>query len=50
MSEGIDVIMMTGDNEHTAKAVADELGIKHFKANCLPEDKLNEVKEIAATR
>lgn len=46
MNEGIDVIMMTGDNEHTAKAVADELGIKHFKANCLPEDKLNEVKRL----
>ncbi|GEJ43773.1 heavy metal translocating P-type ATPase [Chryseobacterium sp. ON_d1] len=46
MSEGIDVIMMTGDNEHTAKAVADELGIRHFKANCLPEDKLNEVKKL----
>ncbi|WP_415327122.1 heavy metal translocating P-type ATPase [Chryseobacterium sp. MMS23-Vi53] len=46
INEGIDVIMMTGDNEHTAKAVADELGIKHFKANCLPEDKLNEVKKL----
>lgn len=46
ISEGIDVIMMTGDNEYTAKAVADELGIKHFKANCLPEDKLNEVKRL----
>ncbi|TZF93579.1 copper-translocating P-type ATPase [Chryseobacterium panacisoli] len=46
MNEGIDIIMMTGDNEHTAKAVADELGIKHFKANCLPEDKLNEVKRL----
>ncbi|MFY1046376.1 heavy metal translocating P-type ATPase [Chryseobacterium sp. GP-SGM7] len=46
MDEGIDVIMMTGDNENTAKAVADELGIKHFKANCLPEDKLNEVKKL----
>ncbi|SFN38539.1 Cu2+-exporting ATPase [Chryseobacterium oleae] len=46
MNEGIDVIMMTGDNEHTAKAVADELGIKHYKAGCLPEDKLNEVKKL----
>lgn len=46
ISEGIDVIMMTGDNEHTAKAVANELGIKHYKANCLPEDKLNEVKRL----
>lgn len=46
LNEGIDVIMMTGDNENTAKAVADELGIKHFKANCLPEHKLNEVKKL----
>ncbi len=46
LSEGIDVMMMTGDNEHTAKAVAEELGIKHFKANCHPEDKLNEVKKL----
>lgn len=46
MNEGIDVIMMTGDNEHTAKAVADELGITHYKAGCLPEDKLNEVKKL----
>lgn len=46
MNEGVDVIMMTGDNEHTAKAVADELGIRHYKAGCLPEDKLNEVKKL----
>lgn len=46
LNEGIDIIMMTGDNENTAKAVADELGIRHFKANCLPEDKLNEVKKL----
>lgn len=46
LNEGIDIIMMTGDNENTAKAVAEELGIRHFKANCLPEDKLNEVKKL----
>lgn len=46
MNEGIEVIMMTGDNENTAKAVADELGIKNYKASCLPEDKLNEVKKL----
>ena len=46
LNDGIDVMMMTGDNEHTAKAVADELGIKHYKASCLPEDKLNEVKKL----
>lgn len=46
MKEGIEVIMMTGDNEHTAKAVAEELGIRNFKARCLPKDKLNEVKKL----
>ncbi|KQT17953.1 ATPase P [Chryseobacterium sp. Leaf404] len=46
LDEGIGIIMMTGDNENTAKAVAQELGIKNFKANCLPEDKLNEVKKL----
>ena len=46
MQEGIEVIMLTGDNEHTAKAVAEELGIRNFKARCQPEDKLNEVKKL----
>uniref|UniRef100_UPI0025E9C752 heavy metal translocating P-type ATPase n=1 Tax=uncultured Chryseobacterium sp. TaxID=259322 RepID=UPI0025E9C752 len=46
MNEGIEVIMMTGDNEHTAKAVAEELGIRNFRARCQPEDKLNEVKKL----
>ncbi|MEG1668179.1 copper-transporting P-type ATPase [Chryseobacterium sp.] len=46
INEGIEVIMMTGDNENTAKAVANELGIKNYKASCLPEDKLNEVKKL----
>lgn len=45
-SQKIEVIMMTGDNEHTAKAVATELGIRNFKANCLPEDKMNEIKKL----
>jgi len=45
-SQNIEVMMMTGDNEHTAKAVAAELGIKNFKANCLPEDKMNEIKKL----
>jgi len=45
-SQNIEVIMMTGDNGHTAKAVATELGIKNFKANCLPEDKINEIKKL----
>ena len=45
-NQNIEVIMMTGDNENTAKAVAAELGIKKFKANCLPEDKMNEIKKL----
>ncbi|MGX9987407.1 heavy metal translocating P-type ATPase [Soonwooa purpurea] len=46
LNDGVDIMMMTGDNEHTAKAVADALGIRHYQANCLPQDKLNEVKKL----
>jgi heavy metal translocating P-type ATPase len=48
-SKGIKVIMMTGDNAFTAKAVADELHLDGFQADCLPEDKLNKVKELQST-
>jgi Cu+-exporting ATPase len=44
--QGVAVIMLTGDNENTAKAVADELGLTSYKANCLPEDKLQEIKKL----
>lgn len=43
--EGIELIMLTGDNSITAKNVADELGISNFKANCLPEDKLEMIQK-----
>src|SRR5699024_448213 len=43
---GIEVIMLTGDNPQTAKAVADELNLASFKAEMLPEDKLNEVEKL----
>lgn len=45
-SQGVEVIMLTGDNENTAKAVAQELNLSSFKASCLPEDKLNEIKRL----
>ncbi|UOE49791.1 copper-translocating P-type ATPase [Mucilaginibacter sp. SMC90] len=44
--EGLQVVMLTGDNEHTAGAVAKELGLDGFKGQMLPEDKLNEVKRL----
>ena len=42
----IEVIMLTGDNANTAKAVADELNLTGYKAEYLPEDKLNEIKRL----
>ena len=45
-NQNIEVVMMTGDNKHTAKAVAAELGIKKYFANCLPEDKMQEIKKL----
>ena len=44
--QGVEVIMITGDNENTAKAVAGELHLTRFMANCLPEDKLKEIKRL----
>ena len=48
MRQGVEVIMLTGDNKNTAKAVAYELNLSSFKAGCLPEDKLNEIKRLQA--
>lgn len=45
---GIEVYMLTGDNEQTAKAVADQVGISHFKAEVMPSDKADFVKELQA--
>ncbi|MFB9054232.1 heavy metal translocating P-type ATPase [Formosa undariae] len=41
---GVDVVMLSGDNHETATAVAEELGLKHFKGGMLPQDKLSEVE------
>jgi P-type Cu2+ transporter len=45
---GIEVYMLTGDNETTAKAVSEKVGIKHYKAEVLPEQKAAYVKELQA--
>jgi len=45
-SQGVEVIMLTGDNKNTAKAVAAELNLSDFQAECLPEDKLKVIEEL----
>ena len=39
--QGVQTIMLTGDNKVAAKSVADEIGIDYVYSNLLPEDKLN---------
>lgn len=43
---GIYTIMLTGDNELTAKAVAEEIGIEDFVAECLPDEKVNYIRTL----
>ena len=46
MNDGVEVIMLTGDNERTAAAVANELHLTDFKAGMLPQDKMKFVEEL----
>ncbi|RZK87805.1 MAG: copper-translocating P-type ATPase, partial [Pedobacter sp.] len=43
---GIELYMLTGDNEATAKAIAEQTGILHYKAEVLPQHKADFVKEL----
>jgi Cu2+-exporting ATPase len=45
-AKGIDVYMLTGDNEQTAKAVAAQVGVKQYRAEVLPNDKASFVKQL----
>ncbi len=45
---GLRIIMATGDNERTAQAVAQRLGIDEVRAGVMPEDKKNLVEELQA--
>ncbi|MEN8840636.1 MAG: cation-translocating P-type ATPase, partial [Octadecabacter sp.] len=42
------IIMLTGDNERTARAVAAEVGIDEVRAELLPEDKVTAIEELVA--
>ncbi|QIC47336.1 cadmium-translocating P-type ATPase [Lysinibacillus sphaericus] len=43
---GIQVVMLTGDNEKTAKVIAKEAGVTEYVAECLPETKVTEMKRL----
>lgn len=45
-SMDIKVVMLTGDNENTASAIAKEVGIDEFKANLKPEDKIKAIENL----
>ena len=42
----IDVVMLTGDNENTAKFIADEIGITNIISNVKPKEKAEKIKEL----
>ena len=44
---GINTMMLTGDNPHTAQAIATQAGIDRAQGNLLPQDKLREVEQLA---
>lgn len=47
-NRGVEVYMLTGDNQETAAAVAEQVGVKNFKAEVLPSEKADFVKILQA--
>lgn len=47
-NEGINIVMLTGDNRKTAEAVAKKLGITEIEADVLPQKKISVIKELQA--
>ncbi|SDM73491.1 Cu2+-exporting ATPase [Catalinimonas alkaloidigena] len=46
--QGLEVYLLTGDNEATARAVAEQVGITHYKADVLPADKADFIDQLRA--
>ncbi|ALC92375.1 ATPase [Bacillus sp. FJAT-18017] len=45
-AEGVHTVMLTGDSETTAKAIAGESGVDEYFAECLPEEKVDRLKGL----
>jgi Cu2+-exporting ATPase len=48
LGQGIDVYLLTGDNEQTARAVARQVGLTHYRAGLLPAEKAAFVEQLQA--
>jgi P-type Cu2+ transporter len=44
--KGLEVHLLTGDNQHTAQAVAKQVGVHHFRAEVLPSEKADFIKQL----
>ena len=44
--QGVRVVMLTGDNEGTARAIAERVGVDEHHAELLPEEKLDQIREL----